>query len=127
SLVVYWGWNWRASQSAASPATAKMTLAVLPFENLSGDPEQEYLSDGMTEEMIMQLARLNPGRLAVIARTSSMHFKGSKKTIAQIGQELSADYVIQGSLRREGARLRISAQLIQVADQTNVWAQNYER
>ena len=63
-----------------------MTLAVLPFENLSGDPDQEYLSDGMTEEMIMQLAQLNPARLAVIARTSSMHFKASKKTVAQIGR-----------------------------------------
>jgi TolB-like protein/DNA-binding winged helix-turn-helix (wHTH) protein/Tfp pilus assembly protein PilF len=125
SLVLYSGW--RASRPVAAPPPSKMTLAVLPFENLSGDPDQEYLSDGMTEEMIMQLARLNPPRLAVIARTSSMHFKGSKKTVAQIGQELAADYVLQGSLRREGGRLRISAQLIQVEDQTHVWAQNYER
>jgi TolB-like protein/DNA-binding winged helix-turn-helix (wHTH) protein/Tfp pilus assembly protein PilF len=125
SLVVYSGW--RASHPVAAPAPLKMTLAVLPFENLSGDPDQEYLSDGMTEEMIMHLAQLNPGRLAVIARTSSMHFKGSKKTVAQIGQELAADYLLQGSLRREGGRLRISAQLIQVEDQTHVWAQNYER
>ena len=127
SLTTYWAWHWRAAQSAAAPAPAKVTLAVLPFENLSGDPDQEYLSDGMTEEMIMQLAQLNPARLAVIARTSSMHFKGSKKTVAQIGQELAADYVLQGSLRREGGRLRISAQLIQVEDQTHVWGQNYER
>jgi TolB-like protein/DNA-binding winged helix-turn-helix (wHTH) protein/Tfp pilus assembly protein PilF len=125
SLVLYSGW--RASRPVAAPASSKLTLAVLPFENLSGDPDQEYLSDGMTEEMIMQLARLNPARLAVIARTSSMHFKGSKKTIAQIGQELAADYLLQGSLRREGGRLRISAQLIQVEDQTHVWSQNYER
>jgi TolB-like protein/DNA-binding winged helix-turn-helix (wHTH) protein/Tfp pilus assembly protein PilF len=125
ALIAFSGW--RALRPVETPAPSRMTLAVLPFENLSGDPEQEYLSDGMTEEMIMQLARLNPARLAVIARTSSMHFKGSKKTIAQIGQELSADYLIQGSLRREGGRLRISAQLIQVANQTNVWAQNYER
>ena len=127
SLTTYWAWHWRAAQSAAAPAPAKVTLAVLPFENLSGDPDQEYLSDGMTEEMIMQLAQLNPARLAVIARTSSMHFKGSKKTVAQIGQELAADYVLQGSLRREGGRLRISAQLIQVEAQTHVWGQNYER
>ena len=125
SLILYSGW--RTSRPVAAPALSKMTLAVLPFENLSGDPDQDYLSDGMTEEMIMQLARLNPARLAVIARTSSMHFKASKKTVAQIGQELAADYVLQGSLRREGGRLRISAQLIQVEDQTHVWAENYER
>src|SRR5687768_11947205 len=125
SLVLYSGW--RASGPVAAPPPSKLTLAVLPFENLSGDPDQEYLSDGMTEEMIMHLARLNPARLAVIARTSSMHFKGSKKTVAQIGQELAADYLLQGSLRREGGRLRISAQLIQVKDQTHLWTQNYER
>jgi TolB-like protein/Flp pilus assembly protein TadD len=127
SVVLYLGWAWRSSGPGPAPAPSKLTLAVLPFENLSGDPDQEYLSDGMTEEMIMQLAQLNPARLAVIARASSMHFKASKKTVAQIGQELAADYVLQGSLRREGGRLRISAQLIQVEDQTHVWAQNYER
>jgi TolB-like protein/DNA-binding winged helix-turn-helix (wHTH) protein/Tfp pilus assembly protein PilF len=125
SLVLYSGW--RASRPGAAPAPSKMTLAVLPFQNLSGDEDQEYLSDGMTEEMIMHLAQLNPARLAVIARTSSMHFKGSRRTVAQIGQELAADYVLQGSLRREGDRLRISAQLIQVEDQTHLWARNYER
>jgi TolB-like protein/DNA-binding winged helix-turn-helix (wHTH) protein/Tfp pilus assembly protein PilF len=124
-LFLYLGW--RASRPVSAPPPSKLTLAVLPFENLSGDPDQDYLGDGMTEEMIMHLARLNPERLAVIARTSSMHFKGSKKTVAQIGQELAADYVLQGSLRREGGRLRISAQLIQVEDQTHVWGQNYER
>src|SRR5687768_5764225 len=127
SFVVYSSWGWRASRPVAAPAPSKITLAVLPFENLSGDPDQDYLSDGMTEEMIMQLAQLNPARLAVIARTSSMHFKGSNRTVAQIGHELAADYVVQGSLRREGERLRISAQLIQVEDQTHLWTQNYER
>jgi TolB-like protein/DNA-binding winged helix-turn-helix (wHTH) protein/Tfp pilus assembly protein PilF len=125
SLVLYLGW--RVARPMAAPAPEKMTLAVLPFENLSGDADQDYLSDGMTEEMIMQLARLNPARLAVIARTSSMHFKASKKTVAEIGRSLAADYLLQGSLRREGEKIRISAQLIQVKDQTHVWVQNYER
>jgi len=118
-------WQWLRPRAA--PPAERVKLAVLPFENLSGDAEQDYLSDGLTEEMITQLARLNPDRLAVIARTSSMHFKGSKKTVAQIGQELGVDYVLEGSIRREGERLRISAQLIQVKDQTHVWAENYER
>jgi TolB-like protein/DNA-binding winged helix-turn-helix (wHTH) protein/Tfp pilus assembly protein PilF len=119
--------SWRASRPAAALGPAKEILAVLPFENLSADPDQDYLSDGLTEEMIIQLAQLNPARLAVIARTSSMHFKGSAKTVAQIGQELGADFVVQGSVRRDGDRLRISAQLIQVEDQTHLWAQSYER
>jgi len=105
----------------------KFMLAVLPFENLSGDAEQEYFSDGLTEEMITQLSRLNPERLAVIARTSAMMYKGTKKRIAEIGKELSAGYILEGSVRRSGKRLRISAQLILVADETHVWAENYER
>ncbi|HEV8383537.1 MAG TPA: winged helix-turn-helix domain-containing protein, partial [Candidatus Acidoferrales bacterium] len=83
-------WQWLRPR--ATPPARKIMLAVLPFENLSGDAEQEYLSDGLTEEMITQLARLNPEHMAVIARTSSMHFKTSKKTVAEIGQELGVDY-----------------------------------
>ncbi|HKW61417.1 MAG TPA: winged helix-turn-helix domain-containing protein [Candidatus Acidoferrum sp.] len=105
----------------------KVMLAVLPFENLSGDANQEYFSDGLTEEMITQLSRLNPERLGVIARTSAMMFKGTKKRIAEIGKELGAAYILEGSVRRSGNRLRISAQLILVADETHVWAENYER
>jgi TolB-like protein/Flp pilus assembly protein TadD len=108
-------------------ADRKLMLAVLPFENLSGDAEQEYFSDGLTEEMITQLSRLNPERLGVIARTSAMMFKGTKKRIAEIGKELGAGYMLEGSVRRSGTRLRISAQLILVADETHVWAENYER
>ncbi|HEV8384293.1 MAG TPA: tetratricopeptide repeat protein, partial [Candidatus Acidoferrales bacterium] len=118
-------WQWLRPR--ATPPARKIMLAVLPFENLSGDAEQEYLSDGLTEEMITQLARLNPEHMAVIARTSSMHFKTSKKTVAEIGQELGVDYVLEGSVRSDGERLRISAQLIQVEDQTHLWAESYER
>lgn len=126
SVAVLVLWKGPFERVVHAPAS-RVVLAVLPFENLSGDAQQDYLSDGLTEEMITQLARLGPERLSVIARTSSMHFKASKKTVAQIGQELGADYVLEGSLRREGQRMRISAQLIQVRDQTHVWAQNYER
>ena len=108
-------------------ADGKVVLAVLPFENLSGDPEQEYFSDGLTEEMITQLSRLNPERLGVIARTSAMMFKGTKRRIAEIGKDLGVDYILEGSVRRSRSRVRISAQLILVADETHVWAKNYER
>ena len=102
-------------------------LAVLPFANLTGDPEQEYLSDGLTQEMIAQLGRLHPQSLSVIARTSVMHYKKSDKPIDQIGRELGVDYILEGSARREGGRVRITAELIQVRDQTQLWADSYER
>src|SRR5438046_10539301 len=104
----------------------KIMLAVLPFENLSGDHEQEYFSDGLTEEMIMQLSRLNRERLGVIARTSAMMVKGTKKRIAEIGEDLGVDYILEGSVRRSGSRVRISAQLILVAEETHAWATTYE-
>ena len=105
----------------------KIRLAVLPFQNLSADPEQEYFSDGLTEEMISQIGCLNPQRLGVIARTSVMQYKGVKKGIDCIGRELQVDYVLEGSVRRAENRVRITAQLIQVKDQTHLWAESYER
>ncbi len=101
-------------------------LAVLPFDNLSEDPAQEYFSDGMTEEVITELARLAPGRLGVIARTSAMRYKGSRKDVTRIGRELDVDYVVEGSVRRADNRLRISAQLIKVDEQVHLWAQSYD-
>lgn len=102
-------------------------LAVLPFQNLSGDPTQDYFGDGLTEEMIAQLGQSNPARLRVIARTSAMHYKGTTQTVAQIGHELGADYVVESSIRREGDRVRITTQLVRVSDQSQVWARSYER
>ena len=106
---------------------SRIMLVALPFENLSGDPAQEYLSDGLTEEIIMRLGQMSPHRLGVIARTSSMAYKQTDKSVAQIGQELGVDYVVEGSVRREGNRVRITAQLIRVRDQTHLWAENYDR
>src|SRR5260370_560726 len=106
---------------------SRIMLAVLPFENLSGDPAQEYLSDGMCEETIMRLGRMSPHRLGVIARTSSMTYKQTNKSVAQIGQELGVDYVLEGSLRREAEHVRITAQLIRVRAQIHLWAENYDR
>ncbi len=105
----------------------KIMLAVLPFENISGDPEQEYFSDGLTEEMITQLGRLNPQKLAVIARSSAMHYKNMDRAIGRIKQELGVDYVVEGSVRRADNRVRITAKLIQCTDQSQVWANSFER
>ncbi len=102
-------------------------VAVLPFENLTGDRDQEYLSDGFTEELITQLGGLYPERLAVIARTSVMGYKHGNKRLDRIGHELGVQYVLQGSLRRTQDRLRITAQLIQLSDQSQLWAQDYDR
>lgn len=109
-----------------SPLGKKM-LAVLPLENLGGNPEQEYFTDGLTEEMIAQLGQLNPKRLGVIARTSSNQYKATKKSISQIAAELQVDYVLEGSVRREGRRVRITAQLIETKDQTHLWSASYDR
>lgn len=110
-----------------SASDRRAMLAVLPFENLSAGRRYDYFSDGLTEEMIAQLSRLNPERLGVIARTSSMMFKGTRKGVAEIGAELGVQYVLEGSVRRARGRIRIAAQLIQVSDETHVWAENYER
>lgn len=115
------------ARSNSAVVQRRVMLAVLPFANLSNDPEQEYFSDGLTEETITDLGELNPERLGVIARTSSASYKHTNKTIAQVGQELGVDYVLEGSVRREGEAVRISAQLIRVQDQVHLWAHNYER
>lgn len=109
------------------PAAGKVKIAVLPFQNLSGDPGQEFFSDGMTEETIAQLSSVDPERLGVIARTSALKYKGSDKGVDQIGRELNVDYVLEGSIREADGRVRITAQLIAVKDQTHVWSESFEQ
>lgn len=105
----------------------RLMLLVLPFENLSGDPAEDYFTDGLTEEIIAQLGSLSPQQLGVIARTTSMAYKHTSKSVKQIGQELGADYVLESSVRRNGKRFRITVQLIRTSDQVHIWAQNYDR
>lgn len=101
-------------------------LAVLPFKNLTGDPSKEYVADGLTEQTISQLGRLNPEQLGVIARTSIMGYKNKDTRLDQIGRDLSVQYVLENSLRGNGDHLRLTAQLIQVKDQTHIWSQDYD-
>lgn len=111
-----------------NPGLAKRKmLAVLPFEDLSGDPEQEFFADGLTEELISHLGQLHPKRLGVIARTSAIQYKGSGKSLAQIAQDLNVEYVLEGSVRRQGTDIRVTAQLIHAQDQTHLWSASYDR
>jgi TolB-like protein/Tfp pilus assembly protein PilF len=117
--------RWSGSRNPRPPG--RMMLAVLPFQNLTGDVGQEYFSDGMTEEMITQLSNLDPQHLGVIARTSVMHYKNGQAPLDQIGRELGAHYVLEGSVRRDSDKVRITAQLVQMKDQSHLWSRNYDR
>lgn len=107
--------------------TVPVTLAVLPLENLTGDPEQEYLSDGLTDQMITVFSRLHSPRLSVIARTSSMLYKRSAKPLDQIGRELNANTALKGSVTRSGDRVRIFAELVLTSNAHPLWSETYER
>ena len=118
----------RSAFASGAPAhLGRLMLAVLPLENLSPDPEQEFFTDGMTDELITHIGRLEPKRLGVIARTSAMRYKKSPKSAEEIGRELGVEYLLEGSVRRAGDRVRITTQLIQATDQSQVWAQTYDR
>lgn len=105
----------------------RMMLAVLPFDNLTGDSGEDYFSDGLTEEMISRLGNLAPEKLGVIARTSVMGYKRGPRPLDRLGRDLGIQYVLEGSVRRDAERVRITAQLIHVRDQTHVWARQYDR
>ena len=113
-------------EATAKPPASRIMLAVLPFENLTGDPQQEYLSDGVTDELIENLSRFSPAYLGVIARTSAMKYKGSGKGVDQISRELGVSYLLEGSVKRNGKKLHVSAELIQASDQTHLWAESYD-
>ena len=126
-VVVAGYFLWPRSAHLASEPPPKIMLAVLPFANFTNDPQQDYFSTGLTEEMITQLGSLEPTRLGVIARTSAMQYKDTKKDVREVGRELGVDYILEGSVRRQGDQVRITAQLIQVKDQTHLWARDYDR
>jgi len=117
----------RVESGATDSQVDRAMLVVLPFENFTAGERYDYFSDGLTEEMITELARLSPERLGVIARTSAMQFKSTAKSAAQIGSELGVSHVLEGSVRRAGERVRITAQLIRVSDESHLWAESYER
>src|SRR5271165_91325 len=101
-------------------------LAVLPFENLTGHPEDAPIVEGLTDEMISEFGAIQPGRLGVIGRTSVMHYTGRAPALPQIARELGVDYVVEGSLRREDSQVRVSIRLIRVNGQAQLWNETYE-
>ncbi len=121
ALLVGTGWLMQKRRHAADPIHS---LAVLPLENLSGDASQEYFADGMTDELITELARIPT--LRVVSRTSAMQEKDPRKPLQQIGRELNVDAVVEGSVARSGDRVRINAQLIDVRNDKHLWAQSFE-
>ncbi len=125
ALLAFWSWR-RLSNGATAPER-KTVIAVLPFDNLSRDPDEEFFSDGLTEDMITQVGTLNHAGLRVVARSSVAKYKASTPPASQIGKELNADYLVQGSVRRSLNRVRITVQLIQARDQTDLWTESYDR
>ena len=119
------GYRLRERFAKKSSSQQIRSIAVLPLENLSGDPAQEYFSDGMTDALITDLAQM--GFLKVISRTSSMQYKGTKKSLPEIAKELNVDGIIEGTVQRSGDRVRITAQLIEGRSDQHLWANSYER
>jgi len=111
----------------AYSAMGKRKLVVLPFENFGDSADQKYFAEGLIADLISQLAQLNPRRLGVIARTSAIQYMGTRKSIRDISRELKAHYVIEGSVRREGKRIRITAHLIGAKDEIHLWSATYDR
>jgi serine/threonine protein kinase/Tfp pilus assembly protein PilF len=116
---------WRSRETAAPSRPEIKSLAVLPLENLSGDPSQEYFADGMTEALISNLSQIKA--LKVISRTSVMRYKGSRESLPIIAQALGVDAVIEGSVQRSGGRVRVTAKLIPATTDAAIWSRNYER
>jgi len=125
SLFAIWGW--RRTSSAPTVSERKTVLAVLPFDNLSRDPDQEFFNEGLTQDIVAQVGKLNPDRLTVIAHSSVAKYKGSTLSAKEIGKELNADYLVQGSVRRAADRVRVTVELIQAQDQTDIWTESYDR
>ena len=108
------------------PVGRPILIAVLPLRNLTGNPAKETFADALTDEVIAELGQLSPERLRVIAFTSAAHYRHSGKSIQQIGKELGVDYVVEGGVRWYGRRVRVTARLITVRDQAQVWADSFE-
>ena len=127
--LVWWFVPWKFGTTQVAAPTVKVedhpTIAVLPFENISGDEEQVYFSDGITDDLINDLSKI--AGLNVIARNSTFAYQGSARDVRQIGIDLDAQFAVEGSVRRISDRVRINVQLIDAATGKNIWAERYDR
>ena len=114
-----------SATAAVAQKTPEVSICVLPFANMSGDPEQEYFSDGITEDIITDLGKVSA--LSIVARNMAFSFKGAKGGVGEIGRQTKAAYVLAGSVRKAGARVRITAQLVNAANEAQVWGERYDR
>ena len=117
--------EWRSRLSGRVSSPSIRSLAVLPLSNLTGDPQQDYFADGMTDALITDLAKIH--ELKVISRTSMMQFKGTQKPLPEIARALGVDGILEGSVQRSSERVRITVQLIHAPSDTHVWSESYER
>jgi TolB-like protein/DNA-binding winged helix-turn-helix (wHTH) protein/Flp pilus assembly protein TadD len=115
-------WTWRPGKP-----DSRVTIAVLPFDNLNRDPAIDYLASGLTEDTIVSLGRIDPEHVSVIGRTSVIGYKGTTKSLAEIGRDLGTDYLVESSLRAESSQLRITARLVRVRDQLQIWSDSFDR
>ena len=115
----------RADVAAATTGEEKPSIAVLPFTNMSGDPEQEYFSDGITEDIITDLSKVSG--LSVVARNTAFTYKGKNVEVSEVAKRLGVDFVVEGSVRKAGSRVRVTGQLINAKDDRHVWADRYDR
>jgi len=123
--LAYFRWLGHSAQAGRNPHRG--TILVTPFQDLSGDPSQAYVSDGLTDEMITRLGQISPQHLNVIARSTAMQYKGGHKSVGEIAREQHVDYILEGSFRRQGNQVRITAQLFDARDQGSMWTEAYER
>lgn len=119
--VLLWAWT------SPTESGTRITIAVLPFDNLNRDAEIDYLASGLTEDTIVSLGRIDPEHVSVIGRTSIVAYRGTTKSLAEIGRELGTDYLVESSLRAESSRLRITARLVRVRDQVQIWSDSFDR
>lgn len=132
TLIVAGATSWLAYGSRLGPSTEariarKVAILVMPFENLSADSGQGYLSDGMTDEIITRLGRGSPERLKVVAHSTAVQYRGAKKSIEQIALEQHVSYILEGTFQRQGRHVHITAQLYKTSDQSSLWAEAYDR
>lgn len=126
AAALFAGGYWSQRRNVQPPVRPNVMLAVIPLNDLGDDPSNAIMADGMTEELITQLGKAEPQGLGIVAHTSVEQYKHTTKPVSVIGRELGVDYVLEGSARGEGNRIRIAVQLIRVSDQTHIWAESYD-